>query len=85
LPLQTYGPARSLGVCCRLRSVGTILTPLSAQHPETAGNHQQIRQAYLSRFRNIQQRPETGVIGLWLKRRSRVRAPSVTLLIIRPF
>jgi hypothetical protein len=30
-------------------------------------------------FCNIQQHRETGVGGLWLKRRWRVRAPSVTL------
>jgi hypothetical protein len=35
--------------------------------------------AYLSQFCNIRQRLETGVSGLWLQR-SRVRAPSVTLL-----
>jgi hypothetical protein len=34
--------------------------------------------AYLSRFCNTGQRPETDVGGLWL-RRARVRAPSVTL------
>jgi len=36
--------------------------------------------AYLSRFCNVRQRSETDDIGLWL-RRSRVRAPSVTLCI----
>ena len=34
--------------------------------------------AYLSGFCNIRQHPETPFEGLWL-RRSRVRAPSVTL------
>jgi hypothetical protein len=37
------------------------------------------KSAYVCRFCNIQQRLETDDIGLWL-RRSRVRAPSVTLL-----
>ena len=36
------------------------------------------KSAYLSRFCNLQQRQETHVGGLWL-RRSRVRVPSVTL------
>jgi hypothetical protein len=43
-----------------------LLTPLSAQHPETVGNPQQREQAYLSRFCNMQQHLETGVSGLWL-------------------
>ena len=37
------------------------------------------KSAYLSRFCSVGQHSETGVGGLWL-RRSRVRAPSVTLL-----
>ena len=37
--------------------------------------------AYLSRFCNILQRPETNVSGLWL-RRARVRVPSATLSIV---
>jgi len=36
------------------------------------------KSAYLNGFCNVGQRPETDDIGLWL-RRSRVRAPSVTL------
>ena len=32
--------------------------------------------AYLSRFCNLRQRPETDIVGSWLRRR-RVRAPSV--------
>jgi hypothetical protein len=38
--------------------------------------------AYLSQFCNVRQHSETDVSGLWL-RRSRVRAPSVTLSFAR--
>jgi hypothetical protein len=48
-------------------------TPRNSERPPAK------KSVYLSRFCNIWQRPETGVIGLWL-RRSRVRVPSVTLL-----
>jgi hypothetical protein len=47
------------------RVLTPLLTPLRAQHPETAGNREQRKSAYLSHFCNIGQRPETRVSGLW--------------------
>jgi hypothetical protein len=46
--------------------------------PRNGGRPRAKKTAYLSRFCNVRQHLETGFGGLWL-RRSRVRAPSVTL------
>jgi len=50
---------------------------------QRAGVWERLHRELLRRFRfcNIGQHPETGVSGLWHKRRSRVRAPSLTLLV----
>jgi hypothetical protein len=39
---------------------------MRTQQSRTADNHERKKLAYLSLFCNIQQHPETGVVGLWL-------------------
>jgi hypothetical protein len=45
----------------------------------TSANGRLVESAYLNGFLNASERRRTYEFGLWLKRRSRVRAPSVTL------
>ena len=45
------------------------------------GQTREEKMAYLYEMCNLEQRPETHCLGLW-SRRSRVRAPSVTLAFV---
>src|SRR5215204_1705323 len=65
----------------------TILTTTQAnvgEHQRTSANGRLVESAYLNGFLNAGERLRTYEFGLWLKRRSRVRAPSVTLSLAQP-
>jgi hypothetical protein len=61
--------------------IDTTLDTTEGATRRNRGQPRAKKSAYLSRFCNVRQRPETDDIGLWL-RRARVRVPSVTFLLI---
>src|SRR5215207_11425406 len=74
--------SRALGVDYGLRGyedhIDTTSDTTQSATRRNTGQQPPKKTAYLRRFCNVGQHSETGVGGLWL-RRSRVRAPSVTL------
>src|SRR5918994_3346039 len=76
-----FGDLRRTRRYCKRMDLSSFDTTSDTTQNATRRNGEQPlarKSAYLSRFCNIEQRLETGVGGLWL-RRAQVRVPSVTL------